>query len=299
MISATSDTAASIFVAKSTCGKASAQKSKVVKKTSELRISNPNEQLINASIINESSIGLTYGSIYQVKSQVAGLLNDEGKVIKEIQIGSASEGKQSTLSKQSKKGGDNQDHYAVMGIEDEGNALVNNAIHANVRQLVPPSLQLALFHEDDDIESRLTSVSSKNVKITKSLSTVLGQALTADDTETLDWVLSNRDESVVTSTLANLKDHKLISNLFKQIIIKFQSQELSKQQGILLWLKSLISLHWVTIIKKADKDDLQSLGQIQSFIQKKTKSLDKVLLLKGKLEMLQKTMELKKLVAGQ
>ncbi len=69
-------------------------------------------------------------------------------------------------------------------------------------------------------------------------------------------------------------------------MIKFQSQDLGKQQGVLLWLKTLISIHWVTIIKRADKEDLQSLGQIQSFIQKKTKALDRVLLLKGKLEML-------------
>ena len=91
---------------------------------------------------------------------------------------------------------------------------------------------------------------------------------------------------MVTNTLINLKDHKLISILFKQIVIKFQTQDLSRQQGVLLWLKKLISLHWVTIIKRADKDDLLSLGQIQSYIQKKTKSLDRVLLLKGKLDML-------------
>jgi len=81
-------------------------------------------------------------------------------------------------------------------------------------------------------------------------------------------------------------------------VIKFQAQDLGKQQGVLLWLKTLISLHWVTIIKRADKDDLASLGQIQSFIQKKTKTLDRVLLLKGKIEMLQKTMELRKMIAS-
>ena len=99
---------------------------------------------------------------------------------------------------------------------------------------------------------------------------------------------------MITNTLASLKDHKLISALFKQIVIKFQSQDVAKQSGVLLWLKSLISLHWLTIIKRADREDLVQLGQIQSFIQKKTKTLDKVLVLKGKLEMLQKTMELKR-----
>lgn len=39
---------------------------------------------------------------------------------------------------------------------------------------MPPSLQLLLLHDDDDLESKLTSVSSKNFKMTKSLGTVLG-----------------------------------------------------------------------------------------------------------------------------
>ena len=64
-------------------------------------------------------------------------------------------------------------------------------------------------------------MSSKNVKLTKSLGTVLSQALTADDAETLDWVLTNRDDQTVQNTLVSLKDHKLISSLFKQIVIKF------------------------------------------------------------------------------
>lgn len=82
-------------------------------------------------------------------------------------------------------------------------------------------MQLALLNDNDDLASKLTSVSSKNVKLTKSLGTVLSQALTADDAETLDWVLSNRDDQTVQNTLVSLKDHKLISSLFKQIVIKF------------------------------------------------------------------------------
>lgn len=65
---------------------------------------------------------------------------------------------------------------------------------------------------------------------------------------------------------------------------------------MLLWLKALLGMHWVTLIRRADKEDLQSLGMIQAFIAKKTKSLDRVLLLKGKLDMLSKTIELTKTV---
>jgi hypothetical protein len=76
-------------------------------------------------------------------------------------------------------------------------------------------LELSLFIDDENLESKLTSVSNKNFKLTKSLGTVLGQALTADDTESLDWILANRDESVVSNTLLSVKEPKLISSLFK------------------------------------------------------------------------------------
>jgi hypothetical protein len=186
-------------------------------------------------------------------------LDDQNKVQKEITLS----GDVSNIKELPKKPKAlNNDQYQVMGIEEEGNARINNMMNGgNIRQLVPQQLQLALLNDEDDLASKLTSVSSKNVKLTKSLGTVLSQALTADDAETLDWVLlSTRDEQTVQNTLLFLKDHKLISSLFKQIVIKFQSQDLNKQQGILMWLRTLISIHWVTIIKKADKEDLVSLA---------------------------------------
>jgi hypothetical protein len=84
--------------------------------------------------------------------------------------------------------------------------------------------------------------------------------------------------------------------LFKQIVIKFQ--DMQKQSGILVWLKNLIAIHWVTIIKRAEKEDLISLGQVQAFIQKKTQNLDRVLQVKGKIEMLQRTIELNKTLSS-
>jgi hypothetical protein len=89
--------------------------------------------------------------------------------LKEVSLAAIEDGKH-THEKASAKKGDDQ--YLVMGIEDEGNARVNG-VFANQRQLVPQSLQLSLLQDDDDLESKLTSVSSKNVKLTKSLGTVL------------------------------------------------------------------------------------------------------------------------------
>lgn len=228
MAAVTTDQSTSIFYVKSSGAKASVQKNKVVKKESQIKVAAQNEQIIHSSIQNESSLNVIYGSIYSIRRTQAKLLDDAGKVLKDIVLGGVSQdGK--VASKAGKK---LDDQYQVMGIEEEGNAKVNNILsvqNGQMRQLVPQSLQLSLLHSDDDIESKLTSVSSKTIKMTKSLGTVLGQALTADDTETLDWVLSNRDDSTVTNTLLSIKDPKLIGSLFKQIVIKFQSQELGKQ----------------------------------------------------------------------
>ena len=61
---------------------------------------------------------------------------------------------------------------------------------ANLLRLLPQSDSLSL----DNIESRVTSVSLKDKKMAgASLTTVLSQALQAEDQEQLDWILAQRD----------------------------------------------------------------------------------------------------------
>ena len=166
-------------------------------------------------IVNESGLRFVHGNVFAIKRSIVKLIDEEGKVQKEVSFNGKIAGKEEV--KEVKKDSGN---YQVMGIEEEGNARVNAVMS---RQLVPHSLSLSLLDDNDHLESKLTSVSSKNFKMSKSLVAVLTQSLTADDTETLDWVLQNRDDAVIQNTLVNLKDHKLISALFKQIVIKFQS----------------------------------------------------------------------------
>lgn len=109
---------------------------------------------------------------------------------------------------------------------------------------------------------------------------------------------------MIQTTLTNIKEHRIISALFKQILIKFQQEGLSfsekdkrkvqYHQSVVVWLKTLLTLHWPLLIKSASKEDLSNLGAIQAYIQKKTKYMDKVLLLRGKIEMLSKTIEIRK-----
>lgn len=68
---------------------------------------------------------------------------------------------------------------------------------------------------------------------------------------------------------------------------------------MLLWLKTLLRLHWISIVEQASSEDLSSLSQIQTFIHKKTAQMDRMLALKGKLEMAKRTIQLKRQVKSQ
>jgi hypothetical protein len=76
-----------------------------------------------------------------------------------------------------------------MGIDEEGSGKVNGATKLS-RKLVQNNLELLESKDIENLESRITSVSSAKHKAAKSLVTVLSQSLTADDTETIDWILA-------------------------------------------------------------------------------------------------------------
>lgn len=171
MVSASSDQTINLYYAKvsGSKAKASTKKSKTVAKTSQINLG-VHEQMIAATLINETSLSVLHGSLFSMKRSQVKILDDEGKVQKVVSLS----GEVSNIKELPKKPKAPNDKYQVMGIEDEGNARVNNMMNGgNIRQLIPQSLQLALLNESDDLASKLTSISSKNVKLSKSIGTVL------------------------------------------------------------------------------------------------------------------------------
>ena len=106
MAAVTTDQSTSVFFTKSLGGKASASKSKVVKKECVVKNGNAHEQIIHTSIVNETTLSMISGSIYSIKRSQTRLLDDQGKVQKEIVLG-AEQG-QVDGKKSLKK---DQDHY--------------------------------------------------------------------------------------------------------------------------------------------------------------------------------------------
>lgn len=74
----------------------------------------------------------------------------------------------------------------------------------------------------DALEAKINqSKHNKVVPTSKSLATVLNQALSADDNETLDWVLSQQDSATISNTLSSIHDSTQLSSLFKTLVHKF------------------------------------------------------------------------------
>ena len=85
--------------------------------------------MISASLINISSLSVVHGSLFSMKKSHVNMLDDEGKVQKDISL-SVEVSNIKELPKKPKV----NDQYQVMGIEEEGNARVNNMMNdGNIR----------------------------------------------------------------------------------------------------------------------------------------------------------------------
>lgn len=173
-----------------------------------------------------------------------------------------------------KKAGNNQEEYTVTGVED-------------ARQLN----QFSLFNIDElklpQPDSRKTSSSTHKDAIQGgSLATILQQALVSEDKDQIDWLLSQRDLAVIDKTLVQIKDSKTITSLFRVILQKYQQQNPTEIISLTLWLKQLLKLHWGTLLQSKDATSFESLLSLKHFIEAKTKHLNSILSVKGKLEML-------------
>jgi hypothetical protein len=70
--------------------------------------------------------------------------------------------------------------------------------------------------------------------------------------------------------------------------VKYQVQKAEETIALTLWLKQLLKLHWTTLLTKKSQDtsSAESLVALKHFIEAKTKHLNDIILVKGKLEML-------------
>ena len=91
MIAVQTDSTSSVFYTKSngSSSKPSAGKSRTVKKECTIRLAAASEEFISAQLINEANISYVHGSVYGIKKSQIKLLDDAGKVQKEIVLQSS------------------------------------------------------------------------------------------------------------------------------------------------------------------------------------------------------------------
>lgn len=197
LVTAISDKSQYVFMAKVKSGK-----SKVKKADSVISLSEKNHEIYHSTILNDQTVKIFYGNMFQLLQREVNLFEDT-KIISNIELSGIVD---KTHAK--KKAGTNQEDYAVTGVED-------------TRQLQ----HFSLFNIDElklpQQDSRKTSSSTHKDIQGGSLATILQQALISEDKDQLDWLLSQRDLAVIDKTLLQLKDPKTISNLFRQILLKY------------------------------------------------------------------------------
>lgn len=86
MVGATTDSSVSVFYVKSTgvTNKQLAIKSKTVKRESIVKLNGQSDQAIHTTLVNETALKIVHGSVFQLKSSTIKLLDDAGKVQKDI-----------------------------------------------------------------------------------------------------------------------------------------------------------------------------------------------------------------------
>jgi len=76
------------------------------------------------------------------------------------------------------------------------------------------------------------------------------------------------------------------------MIIKYQQQNIESTVSLTMWLRQLLKVHWVTLLKTSPNllmDNLQALQGLKQVIKVKTECLNEMISVKGKIEMLKTT----------
>ncbi len=79
------------------------------------------------------------------------------------------------------------------------------------------------------------------------------------------------------------------------MLIKYQQQNIQDTLSLTLWLRQLLKVHWVTLLKTNPSllmENLQALQGLKQVIKVKTECLNEMISVKGKIEMLKTTFQM-------
>ncbi|QPG93668.1 hypothetical protein C2857_001608 [Epichloe festucae Fl1] len=124
----------------------------------------------------------------------------------------------------------------------------------------------------------------------QSLKTVLTQALKTDDTELLESCLHITDLPTMTNTIERI-DSSLAGNLLSKIAARLHRRP-GRAGTLMAWVQWILILHGGALASQPKV--VHSLNGLQKVLAERAKGLDSLLALKGKLDVLERQLELRR-----
>lgn len=124
----------------------------------------------------------------------------------------------------------------------------------------------------------------------QSLTTVLTQALRTDDTDLLESCLATDDQSTIQNTVENL-DSALAGALLQKLAARLYRRP-GRAGKLMIWVQWTLVAHGGALATQPKV--LQSLSGLQKVLAERAKGLNSLLALKGKLDMLEGQMDLRR-----
>lgn len=232
-----------------------------------------NHFILKSDIINESELVVFKGNQHKLDIHFLTYLNDSGEPNEGVTL---FEGSATNLtlevdeeSKQNLNGETKNGDAKILGLEhdtiDPNSSKLQNGIFNG----------MDISHLESKVKDMTLKSGPKSIK-SGSMVAVLEQSLHANDIETITWVLSNTDISVINQTVASIKKDALDS-LMNSLIIKLQQ---GVQKASLMWLGVVLKLRWLDVMKFQS-----SIRTVHTYLNRKSKNLAKYYELQAKLQM--------------
>ena len=252
-----------VYFIKTKEGKSS---SKIKKVDCEITLKESSHQIIYQQIQSDNQVLTVFGNSMQLFSKQSQIISDDGKINKSVILELPSiEQQTNTRNAQS------TNEVVVQSYDD--------------RQQIQPQLVVPLFDVNSlsltDLSSRKTSTSTAVQG--GSLSTILRQALVSEDKEQMEWVFSQNDPGLIDRTLKEIKESKIQKNLMRKLFEMFHSnQSVAQTRNLTIWLQVSIRTFWKSFIIN-NQEFIGELQAIREIVQVKTRHLDQMMELQGKL----------------
>jgi U3 small nucleolar RNA-associated protein 5 len=124
-----------------------------------------------------------------------------------------------------------------------------------------------------------------------SLGTVLNQALRTDDANLLESCLQTSDHDIVTNTIARM-DSALAAKLLAKLAARMHSRP-GRALGLMKWIQGTLIAHGGALATQGDL--VRKLADLNHVLEERSRGLNSLLALKGKLDMLDAQLKVRKM----